>query len=45
MLVVGFTVHFLSFTAANQGCVQKFVAVATLEESKKQVLHWPKYKD
>lgn len=35
MLVVGYTMHWLSVSVANQGCVQKFLAVATLEEAKK----------
>lgn len=33
-MMIGFTVHWLSHTAVNQGCMQKFLAVGSLRESK-----------
>ncbi|XP_057671542.1 sodium-coupled monocarboxylate transporter 2-like [Diorhabda carinulata] len=39
-MVIGFTIHWLSATAVNQGCVQKFLAVGTLRESKMVVFFY-----
>lgn len=34
IITVGFTIHWISLTSMNQGCVQKFIAVSTLKEAK-----------
>lgn len=34
IITIGFTIHWISLTSMNQGCVQKFLAVATLREAK-----------
>lgn len=35
MVGFGYMFHWLAGTVASQGCVQKFLAIATLEDSKK----------
>ncbi|XP_018576921.1 sodium-coupled monocarboxylate transporter 1 [Anoplophora glabripennis] len=39
-VTVGLTIHWVSHTSINQGCTQKFLSVATLEESKRSVIYY-----
>ncbi|XP_019875827.2 sodium-coupled monocarboxylate transporter 1 [Aethina tumida] len=39
-IIIGLTVHWIGHTSVNQGCVQKFLAVATWAEAKKSVAYY-----